>query len=136
METKAVLIPFGILIIISCAIGFAFQAVLGGFWNAFLAGILGQLLVYNIYKTFSDTKEKETGIRETLDSLVSSQVCPIACPCGKNVVEEPLFINGDNNFVCEVCKCKFRVEITYESVLQTEQVNLNTIFDVLKQKEQ
>jgi hypothetical protein len=135
MDKKQVIIPIAILILISSCIGFAFQAFFGGFWQAALAGLLGQLLVYNVYTSLLELSQKRNEIKNTLDTIIEAQTCPIACPCGKNVVQAPLFINNDNDFICEVCNAKFRVEITYESILQTQPTNLSNIFDVLKQKE-
>jgi hypothetical protein len=58
----------------------------------------------------------------------------VVCPCGKNAFDAPVFLNYDNNFACEVCRSKFKVNLTPDTVVQTESVNIANIYDSLKGK--
>lgn len=137
---RLIVYSLAIVLAISLGVGFIAQDFLGGSTAGFFRGFIGSIIVQFLVFYFSAVKsEKKEEINESqlkLDEIVSQQTCPVTCPCGKNVITVPIFINQDNAFECEVCKSKFRVEISYESILLTEQVNLNNIFNILKEKEQ
>lgn len=137
---RLIVYSLAIVTVISLGIGFITQDFFGGSTAGFLRGFTGSVIAQFLIFYFSAVKtEKKEEINDSqikLDEIIAQQTCPISCPCGKNVITAPIFINQDNAFECEVCKSKFRVEVSYESILLTEQVNLNNIFNILKEKEQ
>jgi SMC interacting uncharacterized protein involved in chromosome segregation len=73
-------------------------------------------------------------LKSSLDDMIDIQTMSVVCPCGKNAFDAPVFLNYDNAFTCEVCKSKFKVTLTPDTVIQTESVNISNIFDSLKEK--
>lgn len=139
MFMRTVLYSLAIVVAISLGIGFITQDFLGGSFTGFFRGFIGSVIAQYLFFYFTaiktDSGEQVNEAQLKLDEIVNQQTCPISCPCSKNIITAPLFINQDNVFECDSCKSKFRVDISYESILLTEQVNLNNIFNVLKEKE-
>jgi hypothetical protein len=80
--------------------------------------------------------ESSAFLKTSLDELIDLQTIPVACPCGKNSFDTPVFINTENTFVCDVCRSKFKVTLEPDTVIMTESTNILNIFDSLKQKAQ
>jgi len=78
--------------------------------------------------------ESASFLKSSLDDLIDIQTMSVVCPCGKNAFDAPVFLNYDNNFACEVCRSKFKVNLTPDTVVQTESVNIANIYDSLKGK--
>lgn len=127
---------FAVLITILLALGFGYvvQEFIGGIGRGFVAGIIIQFILFMIYKP-----KKEEPINneadEALNTVIDLQTTLVECPCGKNKMYEPIFLNKDNIFTCSTCGSKFRVEIAYESILLTEPISLVNVFDNLRERE-
>ena len=72
--------------------------------------------------------------KASLDDMIDIQTMSVVCPCGKNAFDSPVFLNHDNAFICEVCRSKFKVTLTPDTVVQTEAINIANIYDSLKEK--
>jgi len=72
--------------------------------------------------------------KASLDDMIDIQTMSVVCPCGKNAFDSPVFLNHDNAFTCEVCRSKFKVTLTPDTVVQTEAINIANIYDSLKEK--
>jgi hypothetical protein len=72
--------------------------------------------------------------KSSLDDIIDIQTMSVVCPCGKNAFDSPVFLNHDNAFTCEVCRSKFKVTLTPDTVVQTEAINIANIYDSLKEK--
>jgi hypothetical protein len=127
-------LAISITILLALGFGYVVQEFIGGIGKGFIAGIILQFIAFMIYKPAKSDESLEIA-ESTLDSIVDLQTTLIECPCGKNSFYEPIFINKDNNFTCNVCGSKFRVDITHESILLTEPVSLVNVFNNLKDKE-
>jgi len=127
-------LAISITILLALGFGYVVQEFIGGIGKGFIAGIILQFIAFMIYRPAKPDESLEIA-ESTLDSIVDLQTTLIECPCGKNSFYEPIFINKDNNFTCNVCGSKFRVDITHESILLTEPVSLVNVFNNLKDKE-
>jgi len=127
-------LAISITILLALGFGYVVQEFIGGIGKGFIAGIILQFIAFMIYKPAKSDESLESA-ESTLDNIVDLQTTLIECPCGKNSFYEPIFINKDNNFTCNVCGSKFRVDITHESILLTEPVSLVNVFNNLKDKE-
>jgi hypothetical protein len=127
-------LAISITILLALGFGYVVQEFIGGIGKGFIAGIILQFIAFMIYRPAKPDESLEIA-ESTLDNIVDLQTTLIECPCGKNSFYEPIFINKDNNFTCNVCGSKFRVDITHESILLTEPVSLVNVFNNLKDKE-
>lgn len=121
-----------------CAAITTLVAVLLQQWVGIPGGIAAGLLVCVGVWLILEFKTQPQGVSEieaAFDELVATQTVPVACPCGKGVFSTPIFLNQDNVFECKSCNSKFKVELTYESILITEPLSLINVFESLKEKE-
>lgn len=127
---------FAVLITILLALGFGYvvQEFIGGISRGFVAGIIIQFILFMIYKPKKE-EPVNTEADEALNTVIDLQTTLVECPCGKNKMYEPIFLNKDNIFTCSTCGSKFRVEVAYESILLTEPMSLVNVFDNLREKE-
>lgn len=127
---------FAVLITILLALGFGYvvQEFIGGIGRGFVAGLIIQFILFMIYRPKKEEPENNEA-DEALNAVVDLQTALIECPCGKNKMYEPIFLNKDNIFTCNTCGSKFRVEIAYESILLTEPISLVNVFDNLRERE-
>lgn len=128
---KSVVVSLTVTLLISCGIGFVFAGFIG-FWQGFVASIIVQFLGFYLLSLRSKDKDSKVDIEE---ELINLQTIPISCPCGKNTFTAPVFLNTENNFLCEKCGSRFKVELNYDTVLLTEPLNITNIFNQLKEKE-
>lgn len=127
---------FAVLITILLALGFGYvvQEFIGGIGRGFVAGLIIQFILFMVYRPKKEEPENNEA-DEALNAVVDLQTTLIECPCGKNKMYEPIFLNKDNIFTCNTCGSKFRVEIAYESILLTEPISLVNVFDNLRERE-
>jgi len=107
-------------------------------WIGFTAGIAGGLLVCVaiwLILEFKTQPESTSEMERAFDALIEAQTVPVMCPCGNTVFNTPVFFKHDTVYECAHCKSKFRVELSYDSVLITEPVNLVSVFEALKDKD-
>lgn len=128
---KTLVVSLGITILISIGLGFVLKDFIG-FWQGVVGAFIAQFLIFYFmsFKGKEEIEEATTSIAE----LVELQTMPINCPCGKNVITAPIFFNTDNQFTCEKCGSAFRVEPSFDVVLLTEPVNIENIFNKLKEQ--
>jgi len=84
--------------------------------------------------SFNSITEDAEFFKSSLDAIIDIQTMSVVCPCGKNAFDAPVFLNHDNPFTCEVCRSKFKVTLTPDTVVQTEAINIANIYDSLKEK--
>jgi transposase-like protein len=131
---KLVLVSLGIVLAISAGIGFVFANLIG-FWQGFIAAVIIQFVATYGIATFKTSQKEEVQVDEA-QQLINLQTVEVACPCTNVVTQSPIFFGLNNEFVCNKCNSKFRVELSYESVLVTEPLNLENAYNFLKSKEQ
>jgi hypothetical protein len=127
---------FAILITLILALGFGYvvQDFVDGLGKGFVAGLIIQFIIFMLYRP-AKAEDTNDEADEALNRVIDLQTTLVECPCGKSKMYEPIFINKDNNFTCNECGSKYRVEIAYESILLTEPVSLVNVFDNLREKE-
>ena len=121
-------------ILISVGIGFVLQNIIG-FWQGATAAIIIHFLIFYL---FNPDKKSQTFIeseKAAFDELLLTQTASVNCPCGQNTITVPILMNIENIFTCEKCLSKFRVNVTFDSVLLTEPFNIANAYNVLKSKE-
>jgi|GEM_PF-4026151 len=57
----------------------------------------------------------------------------VTCPCQQNTFPMQLFVNEVNEYVCDVCKNRFVINLTPEPILQTDPVNLEQTYTIFQQ---
>lgn len=129
---KLLIFSLSITLLISTGIGFVLTDSVG-FWKGFVGSIIAQFLLFYLLSYKSNNKDSnEPNLSE---ELISLQTIPISCPCGKHTFTAPVFYNTENEFLCEKCGSKFKVELTHDTVLLTEPLNIVNVFTQLKEKE-
>lgn len=77
--------------------------------------------------------EKDEVIQE-YEKLLDEQFVSIPCNCGNELFQGILLPNSENLTECKSCKEKYKIFISYDSVLVTQPVDNNTIFENLINK--
>ena len=130
---KLIGLPLFITILVSLGIGFVLKDILG-FWEGVVGSVIIQFLGF-YYLTSIQTKNNKQQEPDIVEEIINLQTVPISCPCGKHTFTAPVFYSADNSFLCEKCGSKFKVELSYETVLLTEPLNIENIFNQLKERE-
>lgn len=68
--------------------------------------------------------EQEQVIKE-YENIFDSLLVQIPCNCGNNSFEGLFSPSTNNEMVCEKCKSKYRIDITYDAVLLTDPLDVN-----------
>ncbi len=136
---RAIMLSLSIVCIISIGGGFVLSDFIG-FWEGFVAITLLQFALAYIITLLKDKSQsnKEAAIADiadNIDHIMNLQTVDIICPCGSVVSKSPVFFNKHNEFICNKCNSKFKVELSYDSILITEPLNIENAFNALKQKE-
>jgi hypothetical protein len=127
-----------ITVTLSALIGYGLKNILG-FWEAFCIALALQTIISFIFSSLRITKEQTIidTYQAEIDNLADMCTTTIECPCGKQRIEDMLFVGIENMFECELCGSKFKADINITPTLLTEPVDNNKTFDELikKQKE-
>ena len=121
-------------ILISAGIGVVLQNIIG-FWQGATAAIIIHFLIFYLFNPEKKTQAFIESEKAAFDELLLTQTASVNCPCGQNTITVPILLNTENIFTCEKCLSKFRVNVTFDSVLLTEPFNIANAFNVLKSKE-
>lgn len=129
---KKIILSLSITLSISIGIGFILKNFIG-----FAEGTLSALIIQFIIFYILDSTKSKVIIEDnsTIDELISLQTVKISCPCGRHTFFTPIFFNLENIFTCEKCNSKFKVDISFDSILLTEPLNIEQTFNFLKSKE-
>jgi uncharacterized Zn-finger protein len=122
----------GITLLVSFGIGFVLADLIG-FWQGVVGSIIAQFLGF--YLLSLKSKNITSTEPDLSEEIINLQTIPISCPCGKNTFTAPVFYNTENEFLCEKCGSRFKVELNYDTVLLTEPLNIANVFNQLKEKE-
>jgi len=131
---KLITVSLAIVLAISAGVGFVLANFIG-FWQGFIATIIVQFIASYGIAFFRTPKTEQVESNEA-QQLLDLQTVEIACPCTHIVSKSPIFFGINNEFVCTKCSSKFRVDLSYESVLVTEPLNIENAYNFLKSKEQ
>ena len=74
---------------------------------------------------------EQVEVIQEYEKIFDSQLVKLPCICGGNTFQGLFSPNSENVVECEHCKCKYRVNISYDSVLISEPMNVNETFDKL-----
>jgi len=61
--------------------------------------------------------------------MLSEQVVQLPCNCGKPMFEGILIPNAENICVCPSCKEKYKVMVSYDSILMSDETDISIIYD-------
>lgn len=140
-KTFALSLLLSLVVVCLPAAGIAFLlSTILPFWPAFVA------VAITIWSTISITKSVLQKKQEAAEAEVLSKLnfedarntILITCPCQQNTFPMQVYPNADNEYVCDVCKNKFSLDVKIEPILQTIPVNLDNaykIFEELQKKE-
>ena len=65
------------------------------------------------------------------EKIFDSQLVELPCICGGNTFQGLFSPKTENIVECEKCECKYRVNISYDTVLISEPMNVDETFDKL-----
>ena len=77
--------------------------------------------------------EKDEVIQE-YEKLLDEQFVSIPCNCGNELFQGILLPNSENLTECKHCKEKYKIFISYDSILVAQPIDNNTIFENLINK--
>lgn len=77
--------------------------------------------------------EKDEVIQE-YEKLLDEQFVSIPCNCGNELFQGILLPNSENLTECKSCKEKYKIFISYDSILVAQPADNNTIFENLINK--
>lgn len=129
---KRIIISFLLTILISAGVGFVLHNFIS-FWQGFTAALILHFLIFYLFNPEQKSRAFVESEQAALDELLTTQTVTVNCPCGQNPISTPILLNMDNTFTCEKCFSKYRVNVSFESVLLTEPFNIANAFDALKQ---
>ena len=114
------------------------------FWKAFSVLTYIEILGFGVYhfwkqseyktdSTFEQTlAEYETELGEQMtviqeyEQIFDSQLVELPCICGGNTFQGLFSPKTDNIVQCEKCKCKYKVNIQYDTILISEPMDSNS----------
>ncbi len=156
-NNKTYIVIASVLLFLVCPLLAFGLSVFIPFWNAF--AIISTILIPSIlwFKIKSDNEQtaetflkKELGIAEDqlndawkqvqdletvlsdYEGLYDAQQWEIPCNCGQNTFVGLFSPYAENICACEKCKNTYRVTLNYESVLLTDPLDNDAIFNSLK----
>lgn len=129
---KLVVASLSVTLLVSFGLGFVFADIIG-FWQGVVGSFIAQFIASYLL-AFKNSKSNETE-PDLGEEIINLQTIPISCPCGKNIFTAPVFYNTENAFLCDKCGSRFKVELSYDTVLLTEPLNIENVFNQLKEKE-
>lgn len=74
---------------------------------------------------------EQAQVIEDYEQIFDSQLVELPCVCGGNTFQGLFSPKTDNIVECEKCKNKYRVTISYDSVMISEPLNIDQTFDEL-----
>lgn len=131
---KKILLSLILTILISAGIGFVLQSIIG-FWQGFTAALIIHFLAFYFFNPEKKSQAMVESEQIAFNDLLQTQTVTVNCPCGQNPISAPILLNSENIFTCDKCFSKFRVNVSFESVLLTEPFNIANAFSALKSKE-
>lgn len=120
--------------LISLGLSFSLKQLIG-FWEMFVLSFILQFIVTFIWKTFALKKVNPLieELSQDLEEVLAKQEVSVECPCGKNTVTAIVFPAEDVLIDCDKCNNTFRVTTEIKTQLVTEPVNVESIFNKLKE---
>lgn len=120
--------------LISLGLSFSLKQLIG-FWEMFVLSFTLQFITTFLWKTFNIKKTNSLveELSQDLDEVLTKQEVNVECPCGKNTIPVIVFPNEDLLLKCDKCNNTFRVTTEIKTQLVTEPVNMESVFDKLKE---
>jgi hypothetical protein len=72
-------------------------------------------------------KEEQLGVIKEYEEIFDAQLVELPCICGGNTFKGLFTPNTDNEVQCEKCKCNYRVNINYDTVLISEPLDQKSV---------
>jgi hypothetical protein len=125
-----------ITLVISLGLAYSLRQ-LFGFWECFTLASIFQYILFFMLKS-KKIQETSTTIQEltdNIDSLIEKQLVSVQCPCGKNNLPVVIFLDESPIVECDKCNNSFRVSVEIQTQLITEPVNMENIYNKLKEQQ-
>lgn len=84
-----------------------------------------------LHASWKQIEELEEVLKD-YEGIYDAQQWEIPCNCGQNTFVGLFSPYAENICECEKCKSKYKVTLNYESILMSEPLDNDTIFDSLK----
>lgn len=125
-----------ITLIISTGLGFSFREHFG-FWETFVVVTIVQFLVSFLYKSKKIQNDNNLiqDLTNTIDELIEKQQVLVECPCGKNTISTIVFLNEETVLECDKCNNTFKIVPEIQTQLVTEPLNMEGIYNKLKEQQ-
>ena len=128
---KRIALSLLLTVFISSGVGFVLHSFIG-FWQGFTASIIIHFLAFYFLNPEKKSRVIVESEQVAFNDLLQTQSVTVNCPCGQNPISAPILLNTENIFVCEKCLSKYRVDVSFESILLTEPFNIANAYDALK----
>lgn len=108
-----------------------------GFWECFVFITIAQFFISFFIKSRGIQKDNIIiqELTDSIDGLLERQQCIVQCPCGKNTVSVVVFFDEETIVECDKCKNTFKVISDIQTQLITEPVNMENIYNKLKEQQ-
>jgi hypothetical protein len=125
-----------ITLLISFGIGFAFRNVFG-FWESFvLTSILQYIIAFTVKNiAINKTNKIIQELATDIEDLLENQQVNVTCPCGNNTIPVIVMHNEDIIVECDKCNNTFKVIPEITTQLVTEPLNMENIYNKLKEQQ-
>lgn len=75
---------------------------------------------------YNEVLDEMTAVLKEYEDIFDSQLVELPCICGGNTFKGLFSPNLENMVECEQCHNRYKVTVTYDSILQTDPIDLNT----------
>lgn len=126
-----------IVLLVSLGIAFSLKSFLG-FTETFILVTILQFFIAFFWKNFTIKKEIQAvkEITEDYTEVLEKCVVSVACPCGKEINDIIVFAAEEAIVKCNKCDNDFKVICDVRTQLVTEPLNLEVVYDQLKEKKE
>lgn len=120
--------------LLSVGLAFSLKQFLG-FWETFTLVFILQFIISFLWKNLSIKAADKviSELTQDINELLQKQQTTVECPCGKNTVPVVMFPTEELIITCDKCTNTFRVTTEYKTSLITEPLNMESIYNKLKE---
>jgi hypothetical protein len=78
-----------------------------------------------VIEEYSAVLDEQIEVIKEYEDIFDSQLVELPCICGGNTFKGLFSPNLENMVECEKCHNKYKVTVTYDSILQTDPIDIN-----------
>jgi hypothetical protein len=89
-----------------------------------------------MWRSYKLSRESEiiSNIINDYEETLERSIKEIECPCGNYTTKLLIFVNEDVLYECPKCTNKYKVECDVKTILTTEPLSMETVYENLKSK--